>query len=398
MNLKEQLAALQASMRAIVDGAKAANRDLTDAEMASLEAKSTEAQELKAKIERAEKSSALFDRMFKLPDDYSEDLATGEVTNHGSGRSKSHLALTGPAVKAAAQKIAPGIAATRRKSLLAPGTTELYAVPLQPSIVEQPRVPTSILELLPLVQRSVPKFEYNRQTGLADNAAIVSPGQEKPESGPTIEKVDGGLFVVAHVTPPVDKYSLEDYDQLSSFIASQMLLGLGRKLEGFVLSGDGTDQDGQAGKGIVGMLSGLISGVQTQAFAGDPLTTLRSALTQLEVLGYSAGAFILNPLDWAAIETARASSGSFDLGGPIDRAKRQVWGTQVVTSTGVPVGTAAALDLDAVALDVDTAGVRTEWDRSQGFTRNEVICRVEGRFGLSVFQPNGIIRIDLAEG
>lgn len=397
MNLKEQLAALQASMRAIVGGAKAANRDLTDAEMASLEAKSTEAQELKAKIERAEKSSAQFDRMFKLPDDYAED-ANGEVINHGSGRSKSHLALTGPAVKAAAQKIAPKLDATRRKSLLAPGTTELYAVPLQPGIIEQPRVPTSILELLPLVQRSVPKFQYNRQTGFDDNAAIVSPGQEKPLSGPTIEKVDGSLYVIAHLTAPVDKYSLEDYDQLGPFIASQMLLGLGRKLEGFVLSGDGTDQDGQAGKGIVGLLSGLISGVQVQAFVEDRLTTLRSALTQLETAGYETGAFILNPLDWAAIETARASSGSFDLGGPIDRAKRQVWGTQVVTSTGVPVGTAAALDLDAVALDIDAAGVRTEWDKSQGFTRNEVICRVEGRFGLSVFQPNGIIQIGLTEG
>ena len=135
-----------------------------------------------------------------------------------------------------------------------------------------------------------------------------------------------------------------------------------------------------------------------QAFVEDRLTTLRSALTQLETAGYETGAFILNPLDWAAIETARASSGSFDLGGPIDRAKRQVWGTQVVTSTGVPVGTAAALDLDAVALDIDAAGVRTEWDKSQGFTRNEVICRVEGRFGLSVFQPNGIIQIGLTEG
>lgn len=115
-----------------------------------------------------------------------------------------------------------------------------------------------------------------------------------------------------------------------------MIYGLGRKLEQAVLNGDGTDQEGQPDKGIVGLLSGLISGVQTQAYAGDKLTTLRDALTQLEVLGYEAGAFILNPLDWAAIETARATSGSFDLGGPIDRAKRQVWRTQVVPTPASP--------------------------------------------------------------
>ena len=246
-------------------------------------------------------------------------------------------------------------------------------------------------------QRDVPVYEYLPQTGFDNQAAIVSPGQQKPKSDVTIERVRSELFVIAHLTKPVDKYLLEDHDQLASFVSGQMLYGLARKLEGYVLNGDGTDQEDQAGKGIVGFLSGLISGVQVQAFAGDKLTTLRAAITQLEVLGYQAGAFILNPLDWAAIETARATSGSFDLGGPIDRAKRQVWGTQVVTSTGVAAGTAAALDLSTVAVDHDK-GIRVEWDKSQGFTRNEVIGRVEGRFGLTVSQPNGIIKIDLAEG
>lgn len=397
MNPKEKLAALLAELKSVLDTAAAEDRDLTESETADVEAKAAEVDELKALIARSEKSRALFDRLAGVGGDHREDARTGERLG-GTGGSKGHLALTGPAVKAAAQRIAPKIAeGTGSKSFLAPGTSELFAVPLQAGIVETPSIPTSILELLPTVQRSVPVFEYLRQTGFDNNAAIVSPGQKKPESGVTLEKVRGELCVIAHVTEPVDKYLLEDYDQLTSFVSGQMVYGLGRKLEGYVLNGDGTDQTGAADKGIVGLLSGLISGVQVQAYAGDKLTTLRAAITQLEVLGYTAGAFILNPLDWAAIETARATSGSFDLGGPIDRAQRRVWGTQVVTSTGVPAGTAAALDLSAAAVDYDTAGIRVEWDKSQGFTRNEVIGRVEGRFGLSVSQPNGIIKIDLTE-
>ncbi len=61
MNLKEQLRAIQTAMQAIVDGAKAAGRDVTNAELATLEAKAEEAKALKAKIERAEKSEALMD-------------------------------------------------------------------------------------------------------------------------------------------------------------------------------------------------------------------------------------------------------------------------------------------------------------------------------------------------
>ena len=69
MNLKEQLAKLQKSMQAIVAGAKASGRDLTDDEMTDLEAKADEAQDLKGKIESAEKSAALMDRIGGMKSD-----------------------------------------------------------------------------------------------------------------------------------------------------------------------------------------------------------------------------------------------------------------------------------------------------------------------------------------
>lgn len=395
MNPKEKLAARLAELKTIIDTAAAEDRDLTEAEAADVESKATEVDELRAKIARGEKAAALMDRVAGVDPDRVEDMQ-GNVISSGTKRG-ARLALTGPAAKDAAARIATKFASERgSKAWLAPGTSELFAIPVQSGIIEKPTLPTSILDLLPVTQRDVPVYQYLRQTGFDNQAAIVTPGQEKPESDVTIEKISSEVFVIAHLTKPVDKYLLEDYDQLQSFVSGQMLYGLGRKLEHYVLNGDGTDQEGQPGKGIVGFLSGLISGVQVQAFAGDKLTTLRAALTQLEVLGYQAGAFILNPLDWAAIETARATSGSFDLGGPIDRAKRQVWGTQVVTSTGVPAGTAAALDLSAVGIDT-IRNVTVEWDKSQGFSRNEVVGRVEGRFGLSVPQPNGIIKIALTE-
>lgn len=59
MNLKEKLIALQKSMQAIVKGAEASGRDLTDDEITDLEAKGAEALDLKAKIERGEKADAV---------------------------------------------------------------------------------------------------------------------------------------------------------------------------------------------------------------------------------------------------------------------------------------------------------------------------------------------------
>lgn len=377
MNLKEQLLALQKAMQAIVEGAKASNRNLTEQEFKTIEAKSAEAMELKDKIERSEKSAALLASI----------AGTVDVEPIG-GAAGAFLALTGRGAKAASSRMAAQL--TERggqKALLAPGT-QVFATPLESqSPLEIQRIPSSVIEVLRSTVRETPTWDYLRQSAFTNNAAIVAPGGTKPVSPVTIEKKTGALQVFAHLSEPVDKYLLQDNTSIADFIAGQLLYGLGRKLETEVISGDGT----------AGHLTGLLNvgGVQTQTAAADKVVTLRAAATKLEVLGYNTDVFILNPTDWAAIETQRATSGTFDLGGPIDRAQRRVWGTQVVTSPGVTAGKAFAMDLSAATIDRDTQGVAVEWDRSQGFKTNELIVRVEGRFGLSVYRPDAIVKITL---
>lgn len=383
MNPKEKLIALQKAMQAIVDGAKASGRELTKDEIAEITAKAEEATALKEAIDRSEKSQELMDSIGRMSTDV-EHLVVDLVED-------GFLALTGRGAKSAAASMSSRIRERRgAKAFLTPGT-EVFATPLESlSPLEVQRIPTSVLEVLKSTQRSTPQWRYLRQVATANNAAIVAPGAVKPTSPITIEEKDGKVHVFAHLTEPIDKYMLEDNDTLQSFIASQMLYGLGWKLEAEVLSGDGT----------AGHLTGILntSGIQLQAAGVDKVTTLRTAATQIEVLGYSTDVYVMNPLDWADIETQRATSGTFDLGGPIDRAQRRVWGTQVVTSNGMPAGTALAMDLDAATVDRDTRGVQVEWDRSQGFTTNQIIGRVEGRFGLSVYRPDAIIKITLPTG
>ncbi|GAA1732979.1 phage major capsid protein [Microbacterium paludicola] len=385
MNPKEKLAQLQKRLGEIAEKAKAESRDFTPSEITEIEAGYTEALDLKGKIERSEKSQAL---LASIGGTVISEPAGGSGSGV-YGAAKSYLALTGARAKHAGATLANQIRSHHgAKAFVTPGA-EVFATPLESqSPLEIQRIPTSLLEVLKSTQRGTPRWEYLRQTAFTNNAAIVAPGAEKPTSVITLDKETGELQVIAHLTEPVDKFLLEDNDTLVSFITSQMLYGIARKLEAEVLAGDGT----------AGHLTGLLNttGTQAQTAGADPITTLRLAATQLEVLGYSADVFILNPNDWAGIETARATSGSFDLGGPIDRAARKVWGSQVITSTGVPAGTALALDLDAATIDHDTRGVQVEWDRSQGFKTNELIARVEGRFGLSVYRPDAIVEIDLA--
>ena len=398
MNLKAQLEDVLAEMQSVIDRAKVPdsgatggekNRDLTPAESAKVEELAAKAAELRATIERQEKGSALiasFSAGEQGVDHFENGTYIGTtIGTAGALGAKQHLALTGAGGRKSTEMLARSLGARGEKSLVATGTTTT-TVPLSPDPIETGVVPTSVLEALASVTRANPVYKYLRQTVRENNAAIVAPGAVKPTSLVTVEPIEGRLQVFAHISEYVDEYLLKDTDVLASFLTTQLFYMLREAVEEEILNGDG----------LAGHLRGILntSGVQTQAFATDAVTTLRLAALKLENVGQVADLFIVNSNDWASIETQRVTSGSFDLGGPVDRASQKLWGTQVVTSTRITAGTALALDRSAAGVDTDGV-IETKWDQSGGFDKNQVRARVEGRFGLSVYQPAGIVKASL---
>jgi HK97 family phage major capsid protein len=377
MNIKTQIQTLLKDCQDIVDAARAdGNRDITADEVATIEGKTAEVRRLRTQLDAAEKASA--------------DLA--RITDgEGSGEGR-YLALTGASAKAAAAGIRESITDLHgEKALVTSGSLTTNVPLVDSSPIEQRRVPTSILNVLRVTERTTPQYRILKQTQFTNNAAIVAPGETKPTSTMTVEAVERKLHVFAHLSEPVDKYLLLDNDALTSFIQQQLLWGLSLALEKEVLSGDGTD------KHLQGILS--TTGVQQQAYAGDPLSTLRAAITSLETVGHEPEVFIIHSEDWEALETARNASGNFDLGSPINRAERRIWGVQVITTPNIAKGTALAFDLSALNVDAGAESVHLEWDASGAlFEKNQVRARVEGRFGLSITLPAGIVSIDLTAG
>ena len=381
-----------AQMQAIIDRAKEESadggekgRDLTPAESAQVEELAEKAQELRATIERQAKGDALF---AALNAGYQGEEDPGHSGAFESIRpvvgSKGHVALSGVRAKQTMRGI---IGQRNIKSLIASGSSG-YGIAMDPDPIADGRVPTTVLEALTTVIRDGGPFNYLRQTVRDNKAAIVAPGGLKPTSEISVQTIENQLQVFAHLSEYVDMYLLEDNTALQQFVSTQLLYMLSEAVEDEVLNGDAT----------TGHLRGILatSGVQTQAFATDAVTTLRLAALKLENAGHAADLFVVNSTDWAEIETQRATSGSFDLGGPVDRATQKLWGTQVVTSTRIAAGTALALDREALAVDSD-GRVDVQWDSATGFDRNQVRARVEGRFGLSVFQPAGVVKATVTD-
>lgn len=363
MNSKQQREAALKAAHDIVDGAE--GRDLTPAEITEVEAKCAEVKAIDAS---AAKTAAVMNYFTASPD--------------GDGATGKRLALTGRGAKAAASTIAAGMVDGTKA--LVPAGSVTTDVPLV-ALVETGRPLGSLLAALPTVQRDTPTWRYLRQSGRTNLAAIVAPGGLKPTSTVGLSPIDGALSVFAHMSEGVDLFTLRDNASLQRFVGDELLYMLSVAVEEQVLNGPGT----------AGTLTGILatSGIQTQAYTVGKVETLRAAITALEALGYEASTIALNPLDWAAIESARSTSGSFDLGGPIDRAARRVWGVPVVTANALAAGTGVIFDNAALAVDIGPGGIETRWSDQSGdlFDKNQLKARVEGRFGLDMYQPEAVV-------
>jgi HK97 family phage major capsid protein len=390
MNLKQKRAELMAKAQQTIDGAKAAGVELTTEEAAAIEGLIAEIKTIDDKLAEQLKGDQLLSALGVITGGEpggSVDPSTGEPK---SGR-KGYLDVSAKSFAGLADRAARGMLFDNtfgQKALLPAGQT-VVSVQVRPEIATSAKPMSELLALLPAVTQSSPVFRYLRQTDRTNNAAVVAPGALKPVSTYGLTPIEGQLQVIAHVSEGIDKYALSDVGNLQQFIAEELVFGLHRALEQQVLNGTGT-----------GQLTGLLNtvGAQTQAFAVDLLTTTRQAVTKAENAGYTPGAFVLSPLDWEKLELARTdTAGSLELGGPVDRAARKLWGVPIAICNALPAKTAVLLDPSAVAVDTD-ARVDVQWSEAVGddFQRNLLRARCESRYHLSVYQPLGVVKIATA--
>ncbi|WLP91445.1 phage major capsid protein [Gordonia sp. NB41Y] len=238
-------------------------------------------------------------------------------------------------------------------------------------------------------------FEFYRQTVRTNLAAPVADGTLKPTSTFTFEPVTDRARVVAHLSEAVPLRLLDDHAEVERWLRSELQEGVLSAIESQMISGAGT------GETFTGILA--TTGITTQAYATDPITTLRKARTAMEIKNEKPTAWVLHPTDAEAIDLAREEEdGAFlatggyspDSTGP----SNNVFGTiPRLLSTSVPVGTALLADWnqirlyvrEGVRIDVDTAGADL-------FDKNLAKFRAETRIGIGVLRPQAFAKITLS--
>ncbi len=382
MNLRQKRAAAYQAANTIIEKAKSDGVELTTEQAAEVQKFIDQVTELDGKIAEALQSEQLIgaiDALGATPDD---------------GGTEKRLTLTGTHIKAVARDAAGrmlGDTITGRKALLPAGELATQ-VPLQEDPIALGKVATSLLDALPVTIRSTPTYQYLRQTTRTNAATPVAAGSVKPTSEYGLTPVDGGLHVIAHLSEALDKYLLSDATSLARFVETELFYGLRRAVEAQVLGGNGTAPN----------LRGLLNtnGIQTQTFATDVLSSTRKAVTALETVGHSASVFVIRPDDWETLElSAATAAGAIAYRGlPVDRINQKLWGVPVVVSLALPTKTAILFDTTALSVSTDTAGIELKWSENTGddFTKNQIRARCEGRFGIDVYSPLGVVKIATA--
>lgn len=255
-----------------------------------------------------------------------------------------------------------------------------------PGILPLPQRRLTVRDLLSQGRMDGSTLEYVKETGFTNSAAPVAEGAAKPESDLQFDLVTTSAKVIAHWMK-ASKQILSDVSQLRSTIDQRLLYGLAYAEEQQLLNGSGSGQN----------LHGIIP--QATAYAA-PITIagatsidmMRLAMLQAALAEYPATGHVMNPIDWAFIETLKDSEGRYIIGNPQGTASPTLWSLPVVTTQAIAVDKflTGAFKLGAQVFDRWDARVETGYVNDD-FTKNLVTILAEERLALAVYRPEAFI-------
>ena len=264
--------------------------------------------------------------------------------------------------------------------------------------VDLPLRPLTIRDVITILQTGSNLIEYVRVNTLTRAAKIVPEATSttddaalKPEAGMALEVVQTAVKTIA-VLMPVTRTILADAPQLESMITNFLRTDIDLELEEEIISGTGGAEH----------FTGLenTQNLTPQAFVTDMLTTARKARTAALITGRARSTgFLLNPLDWEALDLTKDAENRYYFGGPLAMGTKMLWGLPVIESEVIPQGTFYTGDLkQMVVWDRQDPTLYMTDSHKDYFARNIITILYEGRWAFGVLRPPAIVKGDFHEG
>lgn len=257
----------------------------------------------------------------------------------------------------------------------------------KPGIVAGPFVPLTVRDVLPSAFTSSPLVIGTREVaGWTNSAAETAQAAAKPESVLNFEQYNVPITTIAHFVK-VSNQLLQDAPAVTSYIDVRLRYGLDARIDAQLLNGNGTAPN----------IAGLMKAGNYTAFtptAGANLAeSVNKAKYQLWAAGYQADTVIVNPADWGAMETAKASgSGEYLWGAPGLALGMNPFGVRVVIAANMAAGKFLVGGFQRATTLWQRQGDTVEMGYvNDDFTKNLVTIRAETRMGLEINTPAALL-------
>ncbi|MDG6079759.1 phage major capsid protein [Erythrobacter litoralis] len=256
----------------------------------------------------------------------------------------------------------------------------------QDGIVAPPERRMTVRDLITPGRTSSNAIQFVQETGFTNNAAPQAEGQMKAESTMKFDQKTLPVATIAHWVQ-ASKQILADAPMLASYIDGRLRYGLAYAEELQLLKGDGT------GDNLLGIIPQAVAYDGGGLAAGSMIDQLRYAMLQAVLAEYPATGHVLNPIDWARIETAKDDHGRYIVGDPQDGTTPKLWRLPVVETPAMTVDKflTGAFKLGAQVFDREDANVEISTEDRDNFVKNMVTIRGEERLGLALYRPECFI-------
>jgi len=409
VNLKQLRAAALKAAQDVIDGAKAAGRDLTAEEQTTVEAKFAEVDDFDTKIKAAGESDALMKRLgsYGAPEAGDSDREAGPAKSLGEHFVKtvgqeglSRVKTVGGATVSAPEWSPNAKAATDTQAT--PASLAPWLTTFDRTVVRAFRRPV-ISDLLGqgTLGPSSNAVSYLVEGAVEGSLATVAEGGAKPQfhlTDPTTRT--DALKKIAGFLKFTDEMA-EDADFWVSEINQRGLYLLALAEENQLLNGDGS------GNNVLGLLNR--SGIQTEAAANntDNADAIYRALAKVQTAtGLTADGIAINPIDYQALRLRKDGNGQYFGGGFFQGQygngdiewQPPLWGISTIVTAAVAAGTVAVAAFNTASTVYRKGGVRVESTNSHAsdFTNNLITTRIEERVALANRIPAATVKVTLS--
>ena len=257
--------------------------------------------------------------------------------------------------------------------------------------VELPQRRLTVRSLLASGQTSAAQIEYDQEKLFTNNAAPVAEGALKPQSELQFEDKTASVRTIAHWMR-ANLQIMADAPALRSIIDQRLRYGLSAVEEAQLLNGSGTGQN----------ITGLVTAATAYAAAGSLVATTQIDIIRLMILQtmlaeYPASGIVMNPIDMAAIELSKDTTGRYIIGNPQGTIQKNLWGLPVVETQamGVDKALVGAFNMAAQIFDRQDATIYVSTEDQDNFVKNKVTIRAEERLALVIWRPQALVYGDL---